>query len=254
MKLFKLIDINKEKVRKEIKQEEKFSILIENNDELNEILKNNEYFDFLEKNKNNISKIIIRLTNFKNIELNKFLFLEHYGINCIILGPTGFFEEGIKKLEEDIIKLNEIIDEIKKKNLNEEENIIEIIKWISENVFYDKKYNIKDFSKESKEKLKERLLLSHILKNKKTNCAGFSNIFYIIANLLDINVNIENSKFHSWNSVIINNKKIHIDPTNLANELKAKNILKIDKDNYYVEDKKIKGFGLYTGNIEDIYE
>lgn len=234
-KLYKLKDIK----NINIKKEKNFSILIEGIDEYYKTY-DDIYLDFIKENKNKIKQLIINLPNFSIINTDKYVFLEKENIDVYIISQGGFVEEGIKQFQHSMKELLKIKEKICLKSKNQKEIVINMIKWISENLNYDFSYNIEGITKEEKEKLKERLLLSHNLKEKKTNCAGFANMTYILGKILGLHIFVLKSKTHNWNAVKIYGKTYEFDPTKINKIYLDGKLDKINFKNFYLTNKDLE--------------
>lgn len=234
-KLYKLKDIKNINVKKE----KEFSILIEGLDEYYNTY-NDAYIDFIKKNKNKIRKFIINLPKFNIINTKKYLFLEKENIEVYIISQGGFVEEGIKKFQNSIEELLKIKESLFLESKNQKEILINMIKWACKNLNYDFSYNIEGKTQEEKEKLKERLLLSHNLKEKKTNCAGFANMTYILGKILGLHIFVLKSKTHNWNAVRIYGKTYEFDPIKIKKMHLNGKLNEINFKNFYLTKKDLK--------------
>lgn len=245
-KLYKMVELKDKDIFNIFKNEKK-SFLIKGDEELEKVLKNEKMILKIKNNIKEIDKIIIELDSFKDILLEKLLFLEDEDVEIIFVDERSFIEIGIKSLIETKNKINKILKSLCLKN-NKKEMIIKILNWIIQNIKYNNKYNVKN-----KEKLKERLLISKILENKETNCAGFTNLFYIFLDQIGVKNIKRSSKFHMWNLIELEEKKFNIDVTSLASLKRKNKKFKVNEYNFFVPEDKINNFGLYTGNINDKY-
>lgn len=235
----------------------KISFTINGIEEYNSLISSKEEIFFLKKHLDKIRRINFKFNNiydsFKDCDFRDFKFLEDNNIEVRILFNNGFYEDSISNYLSSRKKIKHLVKSITSKNDTLEDKIIKIISWITQNISYNKKYNVDMETEENKNLLKERLLISHILNNKQTNCAGFANILYAFLEEISINSKQERSKWHMWNSICIKGKKRHIDCT-ILHELKEKDAnFRVNKYNYFVDDNKIENYGLYTGVIEDTY-
>lgn len=235
----------------------KISFTINGVEEYNTLIHSKDEILFLKKHIDKIKRINFKFNNindsFKDCDFRDFKFLKDNNIETRILFNNGFYEDGISNYLSDRNKIKNLIKSITSENDTLEDKIIKIISWITQNISYNKKYNVNMETEENKKLLKKRLLISHILGNKQTNCAGFSNILYAFLEEISVNSKQERSKWHMWNSICINGKKRHIDCT-ILHELKENDAsFKVNKYNYFVDNNKIENYGLYTGVIEDTY-
>lgn len=279
VRIFNLKDLKdvQEEIAEQLKQD-KISFRINGREEYIFVTSDDYYINYIKDNAENINRIYLNFEGFKDrykdIDFKELQILENTDIDIKIYYDRGFYEDSIKDFNESKIKIHKIIEEITHKDQTEEEKVITVIQWIVDNIAYSEKYNVKEFDEEAKKVLKNRLLISYILKNKETNCAGFANIFFAFLELLDIECNKEKNKWHAWNSFKTKdnstNGKVYVDLTSLVTRKKEEDKEKkqkvedkdgndekktiIDKNNYYVKTEKINNFGLYTGNIYDTYE
>ena len=113
-------------------------------------------------------------------------------------------------------------------------------KWISKKLKYNEKYNVSFEEERGPEKLKERLILSHLLKNGETNCAGFSNLTYILGKICNLNISVIKGKKHSWNSIRIYGKNYEFDPTSFYYFNKMGKLDLLNFKNFYLTKEQMK--------------
>lgn len=236
---------------------DKVSFTINGIEEYNTLVSSKDEIYFLKKHIDKIKRINFKFNNinnsFKDCDFRDFKFLEDNNIETRILFNNGFYEDSISNYLSSRKKIKDLVKNIISRNDTLEDKIIKIISWITQNISYNKKYNVNMETEENKKLLKERLLISHILCNKETNCAGFSNILYALLEEISVNSKQERSKWHMWNSIFINGKKRHIDCTILNEQKEKDSEFKVNKYNYFVDNNKIENYGLYTGIIGDTY-
>ena len=111
---------------------------------------------------------------------------------------------------------NRLADFLVKDSQNEKETVEKIYYWICQNIGYD--YALSRKFKSST----EQLSVKNILKNKKTICSGYSNLFKSFCDYAKIECVIISGKSkqfggkiakHAWNAVNIHNKWYLIDNT-----------------------------------------
>lgn len=249
-KLSELVERNNE-IIEEINNGNMVSFSITGEEEYNKIKGDECYINFIKKNVKKIRRLFLRFKTYANKNFEELEFLKNENVE-VTFYLDGFYEQGIDNYYDSKKEIMNIISNLKSKEGTTEDIVVNILNWIAKNIKYDKKYDVDMSTEENKEILKNRLLISYILKEKTTNCAGFSNLVFAFFDELGLDVKIEYSKkykWHSFNSVYIGNEKRYIDATALSyNKDKDKNY-KVTKNNYYITDEELKNLSIYTGDI-----
>ena len=249
-KLCELVERNNE-ITEEINSGNMVSFSITGEEEYNKIKGDERYINFIKENVKNIRRLFLRFKTYANKNFKKLEFLKNENVE-VTFYLDGFYEQGIDNYYDSKKEIINIINNLKSKEGTTEDTAVNILNWIAKNIKYDKKYDVDMSTEENKEILKNRLLISYILKEKSTNCAGFSNLVFAFFDELGLDVKIEFSKkykWHSFNSVYIGNEKRYIDATALSYNKMKDNNYKVTKNNYYLSDEELKNSSIYTGDI-----
>lgn len=145
--------------------------------------------------------------------------------------------------EEEIEKLNSIIDKfLNKNNINSKnvtkEDIKKIHDYIIKIATYDEEY-------EQSNEITESNKATGVLINKKALCSGYSDTFALFMDKLNIPNFEVTSEEHEWNAIYYNNKWYHVDTTwddDETNPLNTSNFFMINTKELLLKDKKEHAF------------
>lgn len=155
--------------------------------------------------------------------------------------------------DEEINKVNQKIEEIKKEiindNMTDKEKIIAFHDYIIDNTKYDKSYidnNLDDpFNPSHK--------ATGLLFNGKALCGGYSDTMAIFLNQLNLPNFLIASEYHVWNAIYIDNSWLHLDLTWDDPVTSSGSDLKLDKF-LLINDEALDSFKTgYHNYNQDIY-
>lgn len=156
--------------------------------------------------------------------------------------------------EEETIEINNYVDKVLtelKIDLNSPtlDDIKKIHDYIIKNTTYDTDYNE---NKNNENNISSKA--TGIIKNKKAVCSGYTDLFSIFLDKLNIpNFKINNDSDHIWNAMYVNNKWVHVDLTwdddeinkyNTSNffAISTKKLLDLDSEKHTFDYEKYKEF------------